>query len=196
MQVLIADDDAVSRRMLQAVAQAAGYDVLTAADGRIAWEMLLADGAPRLVTLDWMMPGLDGLDVCRRLRALHQTRPTFVIMVTGRESKQDVVAGLSAGADDFITKPFDPSELRARLAVGRRVVDLQIALNDRIHELSDALAQVKTLQGLIPICMHCHRIRTDSDSWQKIEHYISAHSDAHFTHGVCPKCLEAHYPVQ
>jgi len=194
MRILIADDDPVSRRLLAALSERAGYEVVTAADGDAAWEVLQKADAPNLVTLDWIMPGLDGIDICRRLRAGPRDRPTYVIMVTSREGKQDVVAALGAGADDFVTKPFDTSELNARLAVGRRVIDLQCTLNDRITELSAAIEHVKTLQGIIPICMHCHKIHSDAESWQRIEQYIEAHSDAHFTHGLCPQCLEKHYP--
>ena len=100
------------------------------------------------------------------------------------------MAGLKAGADDYVIKPFDSEELRARVAVGERVINLQNALNSRISELQHALAQVHTLQGLIPICAYCKRVRNEREYWERVESYISARSDARFSHGVCPECAK------
>jgi DNA-binding response OmpR family regulator len=107
--------------------------------------------------------------------------------------KEDVVEGLEAGANDYIRKPFDRPELRARVRVGERVLELEAALAERIRALQDALAHVKTLQGLLPICMHCHRIRNDQQTWERLEKYISEHTEAEFTHGLCPECMKKHY---
>ena len=95
-----------------------------------------------------------------------------------------------------MTKPFDRDELRARVRTGQRIVELQSALSDRVCELQEALSHVKTLQGILPICMHCHKIRTDDDSWQRIESYIEGRSDIEFTHALCDECLEKHYPEE
>jgi DNA-binding response OmpR family regulator len=194
MRILVADDDPTSRSILGAVMKKWGFDLVVAVDGLSAWEALQRPDAPRLILLDWNMPGMDGLDICRRLRGSQSRDPRYVILLTARGEKSDIVEGLDAGANDFVTKPFDPGELKARLAVGQRVVELQAALNERIRELSEAIAHVKTLQGIIPICMHCHKIRTDKDSWQKVDCYIREHSDAQFSHALCPECLERHYP--
>jgi len=142
------------------------------------------------------MPGLDGPEICRRLRALEDERPRWVILLTALGQKDDVVAGLGAGADDYLVKPFNASELKARLAVGRRVIELQTALANRVAELSDAMAHINTLQGILPICMHCHRIRDDQDSWTKLEQYLVEHSDAQLSHSLCPACLEKYYPEE
>lgn len=194
MKILIAEDDVTSRSMLAAVVKKWGHEPVVTVDGAAAWHELQKPGAPRLVLLDWDMPGMDGPEVCRRLRKIDTPDPAFVILLTARGEKCDIVAGLQAGANDFVTKPFDPSELQARLAVGQRVVELQSALNDRIGELSAALEHVKTLQGIIPLCMHCHKIRTDADSWQRIDRYLQEHSDLKISHGVCPECLDRLYP--
>lgn len=194
MRVLIADDEGTSRVLLESMAGKWGYEPVVVSDGEQAHEALAAADGPMLAVLDWLMPGLDGPEVCRRLRAAPRSRPLFVILLTAKGSKPDVVAGLEAGADDYITKPFDSDELKARLAIGRRVVELQSALSGRVQELEDALAHIKKLQGILPICMHCHMIRTDEASWEKIEEYIEEHSEAQFSHGLCPDCLEKHYP--
>ena len=115
----------------------------------------------------------------------------YLILLTSRDSRADVVAGLNAGADDYLVKPFDPDELRARLQVGVRVLRLQERLADRVAELETAVSTVKRLQGLIPICSYCKRIRSEGNDWEQLESYISEHSDAQFSHGICPPCLDA-----
>jgi DNA-binding response OmpR family regulator len=191
LDILIAEDDPVSRRVLEATLARWGYRVAVTEDGESAWQALRAGGGPRLAVLDWMMPGVDGPSLCRRLREHPATRPTYVILLTARGGKPDVVAGLEAGADDYIAKPFDRDELHARVRVGLRVLDLQRSLADRVTELEEALKKVKQLQGLLPICSYCKRIRDDGNYWRRVEEYIAAHSDARFTHGICPPCFEA-----
>ncbi len=194
MKVLIADDDPTSRMMLERMVQKWGYEVISARSGDEAWDVLQGEDGPKLAVLDWMMPGMDGVEVCRRVRAMDESSPTYIILLTARDRKQDTVAGLEAGADDYVTKPFDSAELRARVQVGERVVQLQTALSSKVAELQHALDHVKTLQGILPICMHCHKIRNDEESWQRVEEYISQHSDAEFSHGLCPECLNKYYP--
>ena len=103
---------------------------------------------------------------------------------------QDVVKGLEAGADDYMIKPFDAEELRARVRVGFRVLDLQEKLTHRVDELEQALGQIKQLQGLLPICSYCKKIRDDGNYWQQVEEYIGSHSEVKFSHGICPACYE------
>src|SRR5581483_3809350 len=188
MKILIAEDDAASRRLLQASLERWGYEVLTASDGAEAWQVLDVPSAPELAILDWMMPEIDGLEICRRVRAGSRGLPTYIILLTARGKREDIVLGLQGGADDYVTKPFDLEELRARLQVGVRIVQLQRALAIRVRELEDALKRVKQLQGLIPICCYCKKIRDDENYWQQVENYISEHSDAQFSHGICPDC--------
>jgi CheY-like chemotaxis protein len=152
--------------------------------------MLQEERAPHLVLLDWSMPHLDGLEVCRRVRQLPQSQSPYIILVTAKGGKEDVVAGLEAGADDYISKPFDPGELKARLLAGVRIVELQRNLAERVDELEAALARVTQLHGLLPICGYCKRIRDDQNYWQQVESYISSHADVSFSHGVCPDCYE------
>ena len=126
--ILVAEDDALFRRILQSWLQNWGYEVTTVEDGSEAWKVLQQENAPELLILDWIMPGIDGLELCRRIRAQRQTPYHYILLVTSRDEKQDVVRGLEAGADDYLTKPFETSELRARLRVGKRILQLQAEL--------------------------------------------------------------------
>jgi phosphoserine phosphatase RsbU/P len=190
MRVLIAEDNSTTRSLLQEALTDWGFDVLTASDGREAWQQLAHGDAPHLILLDWTMPEMDGIEVCRAVRQLPHVRTNYIILLTARDSPDDVVVGLEAGADDYITKPFEPAELRARLQVGVRIVALQHSLARRVGELEEALARVKQLHGLLPICSYCKKIRDDQNYWQQVEAYISSHTDAQFSHGVCPDCYE------
>lgn len=194
MRVLIADDDLTSRALLETTLSRAEYDVIAASDGERAWQALVGADAPRLAIVDWVMPGVDGTEICRRLRRMDAREPTYVILLTIRGSQRDIVVGLDAGADDYITKPFDTSELRARVDVGRRVVGLQSALRQRAEELEEALSNVRTLSGLLPICSYCKKIRNDKGYWQQVDSYIREHSEAELSHGLCPTCMNKHYP--
>jgi response regulator RpfG family c-di-GMP phosphodiesterase len=114
----------------------------------------------------------------------------YVILLTSRDSSADIVVGLEAGADEYLVKPFDSNELRARVKTGARVVSLQHRLADKIAALEVTLANVKQLRGLLPMCSYCKSIRNDGDYWQQLEAYIADHSDAEFSHGICPTCFE------
>ncbi|HEX8775674.1 MAG TPA: response regulator [Pyrinomonadaceae bacterium] len=188
MRILIAEDDPETARLLKALLVKWGYEVMTTRDGAQAWEALQSPGAPPLVILDLMMPYMSGIEVCQRFRETPACQSCYIILLTAKTSKEDVVAGLAAGADDYITKPFDIQELRARVAVGARIVELQESLAERVRELEDALSQVKQLRGLLPICSYCKKIRDDQNYWQKVENYLSQHSDAQISHSVCPDC--------
>ena len=193
MRVLIAEDDAISRRLLEANLKRIGCDVLACENGDQAWEMLRSEDGPQLAVLDWMMPVMDGAEVCRRVREQESQRYVYLILLTARGRKQDRAEGFDAGADDYLTKPFDIQELRAKITVGQRILDLQAALTSKVVELQDALCQVKQLQGLLPICMFCKRVR-DGSCWHKLEAYIERHSEAAFTHSLCNECMEQNYP--
>ena len=142
--VLIAEDDPIYRRILQSRLQSWGYRVMAAENGAKAWEILEQENAPNLLILDWMMPGIDGLELCRRIRERQRSPYQYILLVTGKDDKQDVVKGLEAGADDYLTKPFDSGELRARAQVGKRFMTLQYELiqareNLRFQATHDAL---------------------------------------------------------
>ena len=188
MTVLVADDDDVLRRLVLRILEAMAYGVREASDGAAALEVLLGEDPPSLAVINWMMPGMNGVEICRRVRGSPVAPPVYIIMLTARGETADIVEGLSAGADDYITKPFDAEELRARVRVGERVVRLQAELGRRVGELEEALAQVRRIQGLLPICSYCKKIRDDDNYWQAVEHYIASRSEARFSHGICPEC--------
>jgi phosphoserine phosphatase RsbU/P len=189
VRILIAEDDAVSRRYLEMTLRKWGYEVVVTADGEEAWHVLKSPPAPGVAILDWIMPKMDGLEVCQKVREGAGTVRTYIILLTSREGVSDTVRGLESGADDYLTKPFDADELRARVGVAVRVAQLQRSLEDRVRQLEDALARVKQLQGLLPICSYCKKIRDDQNYWQQVEGYISEHSEAQFSHGICPDCF-------
>ena len=190
LPVLVADDEPVSRTVVSAMLKKAGYPVILASDGEQAWKKLDAADSPSLALLDWEMPGLQGPEVVERIRSRASQAPTYVILLTSRDSPADIVRGLRAGADDYVTKPANEDELIARVNVGARVVQLQLALADRVRSLEEALANVKALQTLLPMCAYCKSIRNDQNYWEKVETYFSQHSNVSFTHSYCPNCYE------
>ncbi|MFA5354066.1 MAG: diguanylate cyclase [Thermodesulfovibrionales bacterium] len=125
MKILIAEDDPVSRRLLEAKLVKWGYDVVVTKDGNEASQALIAEGAPQLIILDWMMPGMDGVEVCRKVREEMSEPYKYIILLTALQREEDIVAGMEAGADDYITKPFKSNELRVRIRAGRRILELQ-----------------------------------------------------------------------
>jgi DNA-binding response OmpR family regulator len=194
MRILIAEDDFTSRSMLAAVLKKAGHEVLETVDGATAWEALQRPDAPRLAILDWMMPGIDGPEVVRRVRALQTERSPYIMMLTAKGDRADIIAGLDAGANDYLAKPFHLGELRARVMVGCRLVETQDMLATKIEELHQALDQIKTLRGIVPICASCKKIRDDQGYWSQVEVYVRDHTEAQFSHGICPECMKKLYP--
>jgi sigma-B regulation protein RsbU (phosphoserine phosphatase) len=190
VRILIAEDDLIPRRLLKGALTDWGHEVVVAADGLEALTVLHAPDAPKLAVLDWMMPGMDGVDVCRRIRGDATSEPTYLILLTGRGAKEDIVAGLHSGANDYVTKPFDRAELRARIQVGCQVVELQASLAARVRELEAALTEVKQLQELLPICSYCQKVRDDQNYWQKVDQYLARRADFRLSHGICPDCWQ------
>lgn len=191
MKLLIADDDPVARSCLTALCRRWGYEVVAAPDGEAAWAALQGTDAPALALVDCQMPGRTGDELCRMARAQLGNRPLHIILITAtRLALEEKVAGLGAGADDYLTKDYEPAELQARLKVGERVVNLQSELHRRVQQLESALAQVTQLQGLLPICMDCKKIRDDKNYWHQVEKYIAQRSSVAFTHSLCPTCFE------
>jgi DNA-binding response OmpR family regulator len=189
MRVLIADDDAALRHGLQVQLTRWGYETVVCEDGDAA-RAVLGEDPPPLAILDWNMPGADGMTLCREIRADSAMSTMYVILLTAHDSLDQMVEGLTGGADEYIIKPFDWDVLRARIKIGARIAALQQNLAQRVVELQNALTMVKQLSGLLPICSYCKKIRGDDNYWQQLETYLSEHSEAQFSHGVCPDCFE------
>jgi DNA-binding response OmpR family regulator len=176
MRILMVDDDPSIRLALGELLEHAGHEVVTAAGGHEAWAELERAYFP-LVLLDRVMPGLDGIELCRRIRARRQPRYTYVILVTMVGGKGPYLEGMDAGADDYFSKPVNPDELRARLRVAERMLHLQ-----------DELAK---LRGLLAICAYCKSIRDEQSAWVPVEKYIRERSATTFSHGICPHCYNS-----
>jgi len=188
MNILLAEDDPVSRSVVERTLRGWKHDVVVAQDGAEAWEILQRPDAPRLALLDWMMPEIDGIELCRRIRERELTEPPYLILLTAKHQKEDIVQGLDSGANDYVTKPFDRGELQARIRVGERMLKLQHDLAQRIQELEEAMAQVRQLQDLLPICSYCKRVRNDQNYWQKVDAYLMSRGDLRLSHSICPDC--------
>ena len=194
MRILIAEDDSTSRTVLTAVLKKQGHEVEATVNGAEAWQAMQQPDAPALAILDWMMPEMDGPEIVRRVRTLQTDRPPYIIMLTSKSEKDNIVKGLQAGADDYLAKPFDPGELHARVNVGRRILELQDAMANKVQELQKALDDVRTLRGIIPICANCKKIRDDQGYWNQVEAYVRDHTEAEFSHSICPECMKELYP--
>ena len=194
-KILIADDDNITRRLIENVLTKNAYEVISCQNGDDAFEKLRHEDGPKIALLDWVMPGLQGIEICKRLRATKfKINPYLIILTASMNEKKDVLETFRTGANDFVEKPFDSNELLSRVKLGQELISLHVALAERIKALEDAYQHIKTLQGILPICMHCHKIRNDNESWERMEEYISRHTDAQFSHGLCPECRDKHYP--
>jgi sigma-B regulation protein RsbU (phosphoserine phosphatase) len=188
-KVLIAEDHPATRFMLSSLLQRHGYDVDAVGDGVSALESLSQPDGPAIALLDWGLPNQTGLEICRNLRRQYRQRFVYIIIVTARDTVEDLAEAFEAGADDFIRKPFDSVEVLARLRSGQRIVELEHRLSSRIVECEEALENVRKLKRLLPICMYCKKVRDDSRYWQEIDLYIHEQTGTDFSHGICPECL-------
>jgi sigma-B regulation protein RsbU (phosphoserine phosphatase) len=180
MRILIAEDDATSRLLLRATLKKLGHEVVAVADGKEAWDALQAEHFPVLIS-DWLMPGWDCPTLCRAIRQEDAPQYTLILMLTALGGKSNYLEAMNAGADDYLTKPVDEDQLVARLQVAQRIL--------RLH------THVKQLEGLLPICSYCKRIRNGANGWDHIESYIARRTEARFSHGVCPECAKKLLPA-
>jgi two-component system, cell cycle response regulator len=163
MRILVAEDDPVTRLTLASLLSKRGHEVIAVENGDLAYAVLLRDDAPPLAILDWMMPGRDGVEVCRDLRKLGKTSYTYVVMLTGKREKEDFIAGLAAGADEYVRKPFDIDELHARIEAAERILKIQDALRTKAHEdeLTGALNRAGIRSMLERVLAHAEREGTE-----------------------------------
>lgn len=172
VKILLADDDDVSRVLAARALSDAGYDVVHVSDGAQAWSVLDNSVAPRLLVLDWMMPHINGIELCRKIRTPPSGPAYYIILLTSKGEQSDILEGFEAGADDYLTKPFAKTELSARGHVGGRIVDLQKKPIIKNRALKNATNAVKKLQSNIPVCMYCRKINAEDNELQHLEVYI------------------------
>ncbi|HSH39170.1 MAG TPA: response regulator [Chthoniobacterales bacterium] len=147
--VLIAEDDAVSRKLATVVTELAGFRTIVTSDGIAAMSAVRAQSGPCVAVLDWMMPGMDGAEICRRIR--ESAKPIYIILLTARGTKEDIVEGLECGADDYLSKPFDRNELLARIRAGVRILEVQAALAERVRELEESVLELRPVRFQMPL---------------------------------------------
>ena len=184
MKIAILDDDPELLESVSRLLNEAGHSCFCFDRGEALIQTLRRSHFD-LFVLDWNLPDRSGISVIEWIRnRIGDSVP--VLLLTSRSLEEDVIAGLEAGADDFISKPVDPDELHARLKTGERIVRLEQTLASQVKELQIAAEHVRELQGMIPICMHCKKIRDDSGYWNQVEVYVRNHTEAEFSHGLCP----------
>lgn len=191
--ILVVDDLPANLGLLFKHLERAGYRVLIAQDGPSALRQAQQD-QPDLILLDVMLPGMSGFEICSKLKTDPATSNTPIIFMTALGDVASKVTGFEAGAADYVTKPFEFEEVLARVTTHLTNRKLQRALQEKIEQLEEAMAQVKILRGLLPICANCKKIRDDGGYWQQVEVYIRDHSEAEFSHGICPDCIKTLYP--
>ena len=187
-KILIVDDNPANIETLNETLENE-FDIYFATNGNDALQKVqLLE--PDLILLDIMMPGMDGFEVCRKLKENEQFRDIPVIFITALDQPEDESKGLVLGAVDYVTKPFNPDLVRLRVRNHLKLKNQRDTLELRTLELEKVLSEIKVLQGIIPICAYCKNIRDDQGYWNQVEKYVSDHTDAKFTHGICPDCFE------
>lgn len=206
-KVLVVDDIAKNIQLLGSVLSQNGYAVSYATNGNKALEMVRNEDFD-IILLDIMMPELDGLEVCKRLKSNIATQDIPIIFLTAKSEDRDILEGLTAGAVDYLTKPFNTAELIARVNTHINLRKAQKIIQEKNQELEEknqqleklieqnkqATSEIKILRGILPICAHCKKIRNDEGYWTQIESYIRDHSEAEFTHSICQECTQELYP--
>ncbi len=177
MKILMAEDEPVAAKILQRALESFGHDVIAVGDGQEAWEAF--DREPvRLIVSDWLMPKVDGLELCKKVRMRPKTPYTYFILLTSQETRpENYDLATEAGVDDFLTKPLERPTIRMRLRVAERILTFT--------------TEIRQLKDLIPICAYCRKIRNDDNYWQRVETYINEQTGSSFTHGICPECSTA-----
>jgi phosphoserine phosphatase RsbU/P len=177
VNILTVEDDSVARAVLRQALKRLGHEAVEAPNGEEAWEVLQKTPGVRIVVSDWMMPGSDGLDLCRKIRSRVGAEYIYFVLLTSRDATEENQGkAADAGVDDFLTKPLDFSELWMRLRVAERILRYT--------------RQVRQLEEMLPICSYCKKIRDDQNYWQQLEGYISARTGSDFSHSVCPDCYQ------
>lgn len=194
IKVLVVDDDPDILFATSRVLKKAGYQMFTADSGKMAMEAVRTI-VPDLILMDVVMPDAEGPELCRRIKDDPNFRGIYVLLTSGvRVESEEQAEGLDSGADGYIARPLSNRELLARVDSMVRILRAERERDQLIIELKKAISEIKRLSGLLPICSHCKKIRDDKGYWSQIESYIRDHSDAEFSHSICPDCAKIHYP--
>ena len=194
IRILVVDDTNALRIGTVRILRQAGYSVDEAATGKECLEKV-RDTNPDLVLLDVNLPDINGFEICRLLKSDSQGRRVYVVMLSAsKTSSDDRSEGLELGADGYMARPISNRELLAGVRAIKRIIQAERERDRLIQELQQALANIKVLRGLLPICSHCKKIRDDKGYWKQVEIYIREHSEAEFSHGLCPDCVRILYP--
>jgi DNA-binding response OmpR family regulator len=196
-RILVTDDDPDLLLLYTQILGAGGYEVLEASSGAECLQAVRIHH-PDIVLLDVMLPDMTGFEVCRRIKAGRQSKDALVLLISGvHVSSESQAEGLDCGAEGYVTRSISNKELLARIGSLVRIKRAEDALREKeeeqkslISRLEQALAEIKTLEGFIPICASCKKIRDDKGYWNQLEAYLSKHTDAVFSHGLCPECLD------
>ncbi len=194
IKILVVDDDIDVLFATARVIRKAGYEVIEASTGNECLNKA-REYKPDLILLDVILPDIMGTEICRRIKADSFFKDVFILLLSGQKTASDDQAeGLDLGADGYIARPISNRELLARVRAMVRILTAERKVDHLVTELQEALAKVKTLKGLLPICSYCKNIRDDKGYWNKIEKYIQEHSDAEFSHGICRECAAKYFP--
>ena len=189
-RVLAARSGTTDTRDAARTISSCGMEAVTAIDGADAWSRLQADPGIAAAILDWTLPTVPGPELCRRIRAHETLGRMYVLLINSRDRRDDLMAGLDAGADDYLIAPFDAEDLCARFHVGMRMRGVQETLRARAGELQAAADRITQISGLLPICTYCKQIRTDQNYWELLEDYLGQHTGLQFSHAICPSCYD------
>jgi len=189
VKILIAEDEFTTRMMVQVCLEDKGYRVVSVTNGREALAILTQTQAPEIAILDWEMPEIDGVEVCRKIKESGAENPPYVILLTGRDTQNDILQGFDAGADDYMTKPFNDNELQARVRVAERMVRTQVTLTQSVSELKAALNQLEMLDNAVEICHTCQAIYSPYDGeWHSFKDVMDNGADPRIIKSQCPAC--------
>ncbi len=190
VKIVIVDDETISRRLLEKVVEGMGLPFVSYDNSEAAFAACSGEEVPLLILLDWVMPKKTGLGFTREIRRLVLPVDPYIIMITQKQQKQDLLRGFEAGVDAFLSKPFNTEELQLRINVGLRLLSSKVALVERIAQLTEEKGPMRGGRVILPICMYCHKIRDKKDKWSALEVYLEEHSSFSFSHALCPSCLD------
>ncbi|MCP4695285.1 MAG: response regulator [Gammaproteobacteria bacterium] len=190
--ILIVDDDIANLKIMAAYLRESGYDSMMAENGKDALEKAQS-GSPDLILMDVLMPGMNGFEACQHMKSSKNIKDIPVLFMTALSDIENKLKGFDAGGVDYITKPIQEREMLARIDTHLTLQSLRKSLEEKNTQLQKTLDEVSTLRGILPICASCKKIRDDKGYWNQIEAYIENHSDALFSHGLCPGCEKKFY---